>query len=133
MGNFERIDHVALVATDVERSTQWYIDVLGFERLHEGMWNGVPVFVGRGNIAVAIFPVSPDRTAQPDDAGVRLLHFALRTNREGLAAAQEHLTRRGIKFEAQDHGIARSIYIRDPDDHEIEITTYDLEERAPVP
>lgn len=126
MGNFERIDHVALAATDVQRSMQWYIDALGFERLHEGMWNGVPIFVGRGNIAVAIFPVRRDRTAQRADGGARLLHFALRTNREGFAAAQEHLTHRGIKFEPQDHGIAQSIYIRDPDDHEIEITTYDV-------
>ncbi len=29
----EGIDHVAMSVRDVERAAQWYIDVLGFERL----------------------------------------------------------------------------------------------------
>jgi catechol 2,3-dioxygenase-like lactoylglutathione lyase family enzyme len=32
----EGIDHVAVGGRDIERSAQWYIEVLGFERLHEG-------------------------------------------------------------------------------------------------
>ncbi len=42
----EGIDHVALSVRDVARAAKWYIEVLGFERLHEGMWNGVPTFIG---------------------------------------------------------------------------------------
>jgi len=37
------------------------------------------------------------------------------------------LKKHGIKFEFQDHEIAHSIYFRDPDGHQLEITTYDLE------
>src|SRR6266513_2520323 len=52
----EGIDHVALSVRDVERSAQWYIDVLGFERLHPGMWNGIPTFIGKGTTGIALFP-----------------------------------------------------------------------------
>ena len=41
----EGIDHVAMGVRDIERSAKWYIDVLGFERLHDGMWDGVPTFI----------------------------------------------------------------------------------------
>ena len=56
----EGIDHVAMGVRDIERSAKWYIDVLGFERLHDGMWNGVPTFIGKGNTGIALFPASQE-------------------------------------------------------------------------
>ena len=53
-----------------------------------------------------------------------MLHLALRASRKNFLAAQEELKHRGIKFEFSDHEIAHSIYFRDPDGHELEITTY---------
>lgn len=124
----EGIDHIALSVSDVERSAQWYIHVLGFEARHEGMWDGVPVFVGKGNTALALFPV---RSASDSEGGRHrgrrsMLHFALRANRQNFKAAQEELKRRGIEFEFEDHEISHSIYFQDPDGHKIEITTYEL-------
>ena len=121
----EGIDHVALSVRDVERAAQWYIDVLGFKRLHEGMWDGVPVFVGKGTTALALFPVRSRSTAS-GPADVRMLHLAMRASPKNFIAAQEELKQRGIKFEFQDHEISHSIYFRDPDGHQLEITTYDL-------
>jgi len=62
----EGIDHVAMGVRDIERSAQWYIDILGFERLHDGMWNGVPTFIGKGNTGLALFPANqePKTSAQ---------------------------------------------------------------------
>ena len=122
------LDHVALSVADVERSAQWYIDVLGLERQHAGMWNGIPVFVGKGNAAVALFPLRANErsTSSSGHGRARMLHFALRADRKNFLAAQEELKRREIKFEFQDHKISHSIYFRDPDNHEIEITTYEL-------
>ena len=40
---------------------------------------------------------------------------------------KRELEKRGIKFEFQDHEIAHSIYFRDPDGHQLEITTYEVE------
>ena len=121
----EGIDHVAMGVRDVERSTKWYIEVLGFERLHEGMWNGVPTFLGKGNTGIALFPASHEAKLS-NRREIRMLHLAFRANRENFLAAQRELEKRGIEFEFQDHEIAHSIYFRDPDSHELEITTYDL-------
>jgi|SRR4029453_3779334 catechol 2,3-dioxygenase-like lactoylglutathione lyase family enzyme len=121
------IDHVALAVCDVEQSARWYIEVLGFERLHEGMWNGIPVFIGKGNTAIALFPARGGNSKSAAHTGeIRMLHLALRANRNGFLSAQEEFKRRGIKFEFEDHEISHSIYFRDPDGHHLEITTYEL-------
>src|SRR5437016_2077392 len=69
MFELEGIDHVALSGREVERSAQWYIEVLGFERRHEGMWNGIPTFIGKGTTAIALFParIPNSKTAARED------------------------------------------------------------------
>jgi len=128
----EGIDHVALAVRDVEQSANWYVDVLGFERRYEEMWDGIPTFIGKGNTAIALFPMRGGRSKSPAGSNdIRMLHLAFRANRENFLGAQHELEKRGVKFEFQDHGISHSIYFRDPDGHHLEITTYDLTERAP--
>ena len=122
----EGIDHVALSVRDVERAAQWYIDVLGFEQRFPGMWGGIPTFIGRGNTALALFPARSSTQSEPGSGRIALLHLAFRADRKNFLAAQEELRRRGIKFEFQDHEISHSIYFRDPDGHELEITTYEI-------
>ena len=63
MIDVEGIDHVALSVRDVERSAQWYIDILGFESRHEGMWDGTPVFIGKGTTSLALFPANSNARA----------------------------------------------------------------------
>lgn len=121
----EGIDHVALSVRDVERSAQWYIDVLGFERRYADVWGDVPTFIGKGTTALALFPAeSESKSSTPDK--IRMLHLAFRADRKNFLAAQDELKRRGIEFEFQDHEISHSIYFYDLDGHELEITTYDL-------
>jgi catechol 2,3-dioxygenase-like lactoylglutathione lyase family enzyme len=125
--DLEGIDHVALSVCDVDRAAQWYIDVLGFERRHQGMWDGIPTFIAKGITAIALFPVrSRERSSSSALAEIRMLHLAFRADRKNFLTAQEELKRRGIKFEFEDHEISHSIYFRDPDGHELEITTYEL-------
>lgn len=127
MFRIQALDHVALAVRDVRRSAQWYIDVLGFKEEHSDVWNGVPTFVGNGNAAIALFPVSGDATsASRDRARVRVLHLAFRADRKNFVSAQDELKKRGIEFDFQDHEVSHSIYFRDPDGHKIEITTYEL-------
>jgi catechol 2,3-dioxygenase-like lactoylglutathione lyase family enzyme len=126
----EGIDHVALAVRDVELSAKWYIDVLGFERKHEGMWNGTPVFIGQGATAIALFPArNHDSKTTARTAKIDMLHLAFRADRRNFLAAQKELKEGGIRFEFQDHEISHSIYFRDPDGHQLEITTYDLQHR----
>ncbi|HTL78330.1 MAG TPA: VOC family protein, partial [Candidatus Babeliales bacterium] len=103
----EGIDHVAMGVRDIEHSAKWYIDILGFERLHDGMWNGVPTFIGKGNTGLALFPANqePKTSAHRE---IRMLHLAFRATRENFLGAQRELEKHGIKFEFQDHEIAQS-------------------------
>jgi catechol 2,3-dioxygenase len=119
----EGLDHVALAVRDVEQSANWYVEVLGFERRYEGMWNGIPCFIGKGTTAIALFPARDN--SQPA-AKTGMLHLAFRADRKSFLAAQEELKRRGIKFQFQDHEISHSIYFRDPNGIELEITTYQV-------
>jgi len=127
MFKIKALDHVALSVRDVGSSAQWYADVLGFKRQHEGMWDGVPIFVGNGGAAIALFPACEEIGSMSQDrAAVRTLHFAFRADRENFLRAQDELRERAIPFDFQDHEISHSIYFRDPDGHQIEITTYEL-------
>jgi len=130
MFKLEGIDHVALAVPDIEQSAAWFIDVLGFERLYPGMWNGVPVFIGKGTTAIALFPRrTRGESASPRHGNVDesdMLHLAMRADRENFLAAQEELKSRGITFEFSDHEISHSIYFRNPDGLRLEITTYEL-------
>lgn len=128
MFQLEGIDHVALTVSDVNRSAAWYIEVLGLEHRLQGMWGGVPVFVGRGATALALFPATKreDQVSEKHTRG-RILHVAFRANRSDFLAAQAELRRRTIAFDFQDHEVSHSIYFCDPDENELEITTYELE------
>jgi catechol 2,3-dioxygenase-like lactoylglutathione lyase family enzyme len=124
MFELEGLDHVALGVSDVERAADWYVEVLGFERRYPGMWNGVPVFIGKGKTAIALFP-RKSRATQSEALG-GMLHLALRADKSNFEAAQKSLKDRGITFQFQDHEISHSIYFRDPDGINLEITTYEL-------
>jgi len=120
----EGLDHVALATTDLERSVQWYADVLGLERRHEHAWGDIPAVMCSGDTCVAFFAFgeAPGAAGPPG-----MLHLAFRVDRAGFTEAQALLLDRGIAFEFQDHDIAYSIYFDDPDGHALEITTYDLD------
>jgi catechol 2,3-dioxygenase-like lactoylglutathione lyase family enzyme len=123
----QHIDHVAITVSDLARSLAWYSDVLGLERRFEDEWGDVPTMVCAGETCVALFPSDvPDPQSVPVRETVSMRHFAFRVDRENFEAAQARFRDRGIEFASADHGIAQSVYISDPDGHQIEITTYDL-------
>ncbi|HEY2124000.1 MAG TPA: VOC family protein, partial [Chthoniobacterales bacterium] len=104
---------------------------------YDDAWKGVPVFIGKGTTAIALFHT--EDTERPADglhraprggnSNPRMLHLAFRASGKDFKAAQAELRRHGISFEFQDHEISHSIYFRDPDGHKLEITTYDVPHR----
>ena len=130
----DQLDHVALTVRDVERSARWYSEIFGLERLHEDVWGSHPAVLGIGGTSLALFPVqsaSPAGPSGPESICIR--HIAFRTDRANFERARHELPEKGVELHFQDHQIAHSIYLVDPDGHQLEITTYDVKapKRAP--
>jgi catechol 2,3-dioxygenase-like lactoylglutathione lyase family enzyme len=120
-----QIDHVAIAVTDVERSADWYCDVLGMDRRHPE-WGSMPAMVCAGDTCIALFTVAGEPSPVPGRDAISMRHLAFRVDRAGFERAQEELRDRGIELEFMDHETAHSVYFQDPDGHRLEITTYEL-------
>ena len=127
MFELQYLDHVAITVADLERSTRWYCDVLGYEHRYPDRWDGVPVMLGLGPTLIALFPAKAQELPWLPEESIRIAHFALRADRKNFLLAQEELQAQGINATFQDHDISHSIYFHDPDGHQLEITTYELD------
>lgn len=120
------LDHIALAVRDLERSAKWYEDTLGLRRVqHPDVWGPFPIMMLADNESgIALFPV---RTDSPQDLPhgdfISLRHFAFNVDRESFDQAQRTFEENGVPFYFQDHYFYHSIYIKDPDGYEVELTT----------
>ena len=123
--NLERIDHIGLNVRDLITSAEFYQRVFGFGIVHK--WT-TTWMVGTDTMRLGLFQ-------RPDSAPVcnmnnatAITHVAFRTDAAGFSAAQVALRKLGIAFDPpEDTGIAFSLFILDPDGHQLEVTTYDRE------
>ena len=129
MFQVKHIDHVALTVKDVDRSIAWYRGVLGLERRHQEVWGSIPAVMYAGETGIALFPAAtPIPNPAPDRRTTTVMrHLAFQVDRSNFLRAQAELRGRGISFTFEDHQIAHSIYLNDPDGYEIELTTYELD------
>lgn len=124
MIRLEQIDHIALRCASPEATKAWYMDVLGFEHVFPGLWDGTPLVLRLGSTYLTLFP---QKENQPPAANGAAWHLALRAaTYADFQSAQAELQTRSISFQFRDHEIAHSIYLFDPDGFMLEITTYDL-------
>ena len=118
----QRIDHVALNVKSLTTSADWYKKVFGFEIVHK--WT-TTWMVGNRTIRLGLFQ-RPNAVPVADlDNTVAITHLAFLTDRRGFDDAQACLRSLQIPFDPpDDSGIAYSIFVKDPDGHDVEITTY---------
>lgn len=90
----ENIDHVAIMASNPEESIKWYTEVIGLNEIRAQAWGDFPVFMVSGETGVAIFP-----------------------------AAKKTFKTSNIPFQFKDHTYFHSMYLKDPDNHTVELTT----------
>lgn len=122
------LDHIALTVRDQNISLEWYQRVLGMGRRYEEA-NSVddPAFVCAGNACLALFPAeTSDPLPVPDHHVLAMRHFAFRLDRANFERARVELAEQQIPFRFEDHGMAHSMYLSDPDGHRVELTTYEL-------
>jgi catechol 2,3-dioxygenase-like lactoylglutathione lyase family enzyme len=118
----EGLDHIAVAVADLDRAEAFYREVLGLERVRPE-WDPPRVMASNGS-GMALFPAGMHDDAVVGAPGI--LHFAFRVDRGAFEAAQTELSARGIEFRFSDHGQAHSIYFKDPDGHQLELTTYEV-------
>lgn len=122
------LDHVAIPVTDVQRSHQFYAEVLGLplvSALSGDDWDGYPWLLmffrlqdGR-LLALSKFAGAPAEPRSPLPADAR--HYALAT--DDLRAWKKRLAQHKIAVREEDHGPQRSLFIEDPDHTVWEITS----------
>lgn len=123
--NLERIDHVGLNVRDLVSSAEFYQRILGFGIVHK--WN-TTWMIGTDTMRLGLFQRPNSNPLCNIDNTISITHLAFRTDGVGFLAAQAELRKLGVFFDpAEDTGIAYSVFIFDPDGHQIEITTYDRE------
>lgn len=125
--NNEGLDHVAVAVSDPERSRRFYEGVLGLEFVR-AVPNG-PTILAAGGSGVALFDKDLHPSATADDIeppALRILHIAFRVDRAGFDEARGALAEDGLEPRFSDHGVCHSLYVDDPDGHQIELTTYEV-------
>lgn len=126
------LNHAVLFVSDVDRSAEFYCDVLGFERLPVDFPGGAFL---RGSASgndhdLGLFQARGPRAA---DGAVGLYHLAweVETLTE-LAAARERLSGAGALIGMSNHAATKALYARDPDGIEFEVTWLVPDELVPA-
>jgi catechol-2,3-dioxygenase len=127
----QELGHLVLYVRDIDRSTRFYRDVLGWRQI-------LPDPAGRSHLPFAAFAspsgrthhelllieVGDDAAALPEGRRVGLYHFGLKVgdDDDALRDALQQLEASGTRIVgASDHTVTHSLYIEDPDGNEIEL------------
>jgi catechol 2,3-dioxygenase-like lactoylglutathione lyase family enzyme len=116
------LDHVVVTCGNVERSLEWYTNMLGLEPLRVAEFRrGEVPFVSLRISETALIDLVPGKRT-----GENIDHFSLHVDAdlEAIEADERFDVVRGPKtiFGAQGHG--PGMYVRDPDGNVIELKTY---------
>jgi catechol 2,3-dioxygenase len=116
------IGHVHLKVSDLDRSLDFYRDVLGFEV--QQVWNGA-AFLSAGGYHhhIGLNTWQSDGGSPPPPGTTGLFHAAIRyPTRTALADALKRLVDAGVPLTgASDHGVSEALYLNDPDGNGLEL------------
>ena len=125
------LHHVTAICRDLERTTAFYRDMLGLALVSEGVNDDDPARATSGSATrqgapgtLITFLEYPQMEEGVVGAGsVHHVAFAVESADEQLAW-RDYLRDRGVECsEVLDRGAFRSLYVRDPDGHIVEIAT----------
>lgn len=117
------IGHVHLKVADLERSIDFYCNVLGFSLTQR--YGSQAAFVSAGNYHhhIGLNTWESEGASPPPRRSTGLFHLAiLYPTRASLADALRRVTAAGISLDgASDHGVSEALYLRDPDENGVEL------------
>jgi glyoxylase I family protein len=126
MPDFTGFSHVALTVSELERSKQWYADVLGWQPLIDGVDEhdirfAFGVLAGGGvGVGLRQHPRGDGATFSPQHAGLDHISFAV-GSRADLEAWERHFGSKGITFSPiVDAAYGAVLSFKDPDDIALE-------------
>jgi catechol 2,3-dioxygenase len=121
----KELGHLVLYVRDLEVSTHFYRDVLGWRAIMESPFAvAFNAPSGRTHHELLLIEVGPGAAALPPGRRVGLYHFGLKIgdSDDELRAALTTLRENGVDLVgATDHGMTHSLYLADPDGNEIEL------------
>lgn len=97
---FQGIHHVAIIASDYQKSRAFYTETLGLKIIRE-VWRAqrqswkCDIAAGNTQIELFSFPTPPSRPSHPEAAGLRHLAFEV----QDMQKAVDHLTGHGVACE----------------------------------
>ena len=121
MPKINKVAHVVLAVSNVERSKAFYRDVVGMELVSDRPLDGPSAFLSFGNQHhdIALFQAPPG--AKRGEIGLVHVALQLEGGREQLKKMVEHLEAHGVKPTSPvTHGITNSVYFQDPDGNTLE-------------
>jgi len=113
------VDKVNLKVQDLERSIDFYTEVIGFKVLEQT--SKFASFSADGkNVLLSV--EQPDQVVPKQGRTTGLFHFALLLpNRTDLSNIVKHLADLGVQVGSSDHLVSEALYLSDPDGNGIEI------------
>lgn len=123
--NIKKIHHVAIIASDYQKSKQFYTEILGLEIIRENYRAErdsykLDLKLGESEIELFSFPDPTKRPTQPEAAGLRHLCFYV----EDFDEAIQSLNQKGIETEpvrVDEYTGGKFTFFKDPDGLPLEI------------
>lgn len=120
------VNHIAIIASDIERSLSFYVDILGFSiirkvyREERDSWKVDLALNGDYLIELFTFPNAPQRLSYPEALGLRHLAFTV----DDIEPSIAELKSKGVEPESiriDPFTDCRCVFFADPDGLPIEL------------
>src|ERR1051326_4981357 len=118
------LGHVVFYVKDLERSLKFYRDLLGFQEVGRAFGGAAAALTtGRTHHELLLIEVG-DAAPVPRGRHLGLYHIGIKIGDtlDALRSAQAELERAGVSISGMsDHTVSQSLYLADPDGHEVEL------------
>lgn len=123
-GRIKKIDHAAIVVSDMDRSVRFYTEILGFEIMSDGRGRGgdKKTFLGAGSKALLALTEDGARLHERGDYAEGLNHLAFEV--DNLSVMKQKIADGNIEFtevKKDKDGRPVAYHFLDPDGLELEI------------